>query len=71
MSPKQKRCRKHYSRMVTTLVSGVRVAVLYTVPEIIQEQKFPGLSKLHNFEFGDRHLWPGGRATLVQESVLW
>ena len=34
-------------------VSGVRVAVLHTVPEIIQEQKFPGISKLHNFEFGD------------------
>ena len=34
-------------------VSGVRVAVLYTVPEIIQQQKFPGISKLHNFEFGD------------------
>ena len=34
-------------------VSGVRVAVLYTVPEIILEQKIPGISKLHNFEFGD------------------
>ena len=34
-------------------VSGVCVAVLYTVPEIIQEQKILGISKLHNFEFGD------------------
>ena len=34
-------------------VNGVRVAVLQTVPEINQEQKIPGISKLHNFEFSD------------------
>ena len=34
-------------------VNGVRVAVLQTVREINQEQKIPGISKLHNFEFSD------------------
>ena len=43
-------------------VSGIRVAVLYTVPEIIQEQMFPGISELRNFEFGDGALvaWRAG-----------
>ena len=37
-------------------VDGVRVAVLHTLPEISQQQKIPGISKLHNFEFGDGEL---------------